>query len=428
MLKTTMVLYFLFCFKLVFLNGQISPDDRILETDLDSVQVIYLDNYYAMYQSLSEAKWSVYINLIADNRLAPGELGGLIPFNTFGFEHLVGNRSSFYGELQLGDTYFRNKKLTPLTTLSLNGRYFFKTSRDRLLQRSRSNLTGPFASAGYLYQLRDDKADGQGFRLAAGWQNRIFQYGYYIVSLELTGIYGLTNIRYEPTLDEAVGTNLIESYGWIFRLLPRINMGVSLGERPFALPNCAILSCQRERDYLLKWNFLTLMPILGQLQSTSIEFENKLRNSPISILTGVSFRFLNEQLFNFSDGSSVISSRASAFRLFLEPRYYWNLKKRDLKGEAGSGFSANFIGLEVLIERGVFSNSVDDNLIQRSDSGFTSFFLNHGWQREFGKNFWVQARLGLAFTKGEVLWIEQKKIVDSNLFRPAGDIKCGFYL
>jgi len=426
--KSIVLLGCLLTFHFTFVNAQALVQEEGDEEGRDSVKVMYLENYYAMYQSLSEARWGIYVNLIADNSLAPGELGGLRPFNNFGVEHVLGNRMSIYGEVNFRDVYFLNQSLDALTTFSLQGRYFFKTKKDQFLQRTKTNLTGPFASMGYLYQVRDELADGQGFRLATGWQNRFFQYGYYLLSLELTGIYGLTRVSFEATPNRAEGSNRVETTGWIFRLMPKINMGVSLGERPQSLPNCAILSCHRVRNSLFKWNFLTLMPLLGQLQSTSLEFENKIEDTPLTLVSGVSFRFLDDRLFNFSDRSSSIRSQASAIRLFIEPRYYWNLDRRSLKGEAGSGFSANFVGLELLVERGAFRSHAGENLIQKSRSGFSSLFLNHGWQREFGKNFWVQARLGLAYTQGDVLWIEQSRIVNSNLFRPAGDIKCGIYL
>ena len=395
----------------------------------DSIQIIYLDNYYAVYQNISPTRWGFYVNMISgDNRLAPGELGGLIPINGFGLEHVIGKRLSAYAAFNLYDHFFVDNQLVTQMTLSLSGRYFFKTSKDRLLQRLQNNLTGPFIELGYFRKIDDTQDDGQGFRLSGGWQNRIFKHGFYQLALELSGIYGLKRRRFELTPDPSIGTEVIDEYGWIFRLLPRINMGIAMGSKTNRLPNCAILSCHQEKQFLLKWNFLTLFPVPGQLQSTSIEFEFRNDNTSLSMVQGISYRFFNDLYSNVSGQTPAFRTHAGALRLFIEPRFYYDLQKRMLRGDAGSGFSANFIGLEISSERGSFSIVQEKEILQRSKIGFTSLFLSHGWQREFGRNFWLQGRLGLVYTIGDLLYIDQRRILSSNLIRPAADFKIGIYI
>lgn len=80
--------------------------------------------------------------------------------------------------------------------------------------------------------------------------------------------------------------------------------------------------------------------------------------------------------------------------LTLEPRYYYNLKKRNSRGKKTSKNSGNYLSLKTSYHPDWFVLNLDENITKTAD---LSIIPTWGIKRQIGSNFTYEAGLGLGY-------------------------------
>lgn len=80
--------------------------------------------------------------------------------------------------------------------------------------------------------------------------------------------------------------------------------------------------------------------------------------------------------------------------LTLEPRYYYNLEKRNSRGKKTSKNSGNYLSLKTSYHPDWFVLNLDENITKTAD---LSIIPTWGIKRQIGSNFTYEAGLGLGY-------------------------------
>ena len=80
--------------------------------------------------------------------------------------------------------------------------------------------------------------------------------------------------------------------------------------------------------------------------------------------------------------------------LTLEPRYYYNLEKRNSKGKKTSKNSGNYLSLKTSYHPDWFVLNLDENITKTAD---LSIIPTWGIKRQIGNNFTYETGLGLGY-------------------------------
>ena len=129
--------------------------------------------------------------------------------------------------------------------------------------------------------------------------------------------------------------------GWSFPLSYALALGFTLDDHQLQEPttDCFVFEYHTNNNYLFKvglvdpYKLLAVRAFFGNL---TLGYERKIKQSPFSI---------NANMINY-----LLYDRENDYNYFdihweLEPRYYYNLKKRMMQGKTGNNFSANYIGV-----------------------------------------------------------------------------------
>jgi hypothetical protein len=160
---------------------------------------------------------------------------------------------------------------------------------------------------------------------------------------------------------------------------------------------CPVLRCHAADKFLLKTNFVDIVSLkylrkafVGSVLP-NISAEVKLGESPFSINAKLSSKLEYGNSFEYD---------LHYFKVYpqfhVEGRYYYNLKRRMLKGKSGNGLSANYISVEPLFngEYQTFHTYGD-----RADisSSFAGMNLSTGIQRLIGDHLFFDFNTGLSY-------------------------------
>ncbi len=182
---------------------------------------------------------------------------------------------------------------------------------------------------------------------------------------------------------------------WKTILNYQLGLGFVIGnnEPKTEIPNCQVFEYHEDAKRLLKLSVINPTNLLSSEGIQSIitaGIEQKIGASPLSLNANI--------IFDASPG------RINRFSFELEPRYYYDLKKRQLAGKTGNSFSANYIGLrsELLFDRRLGIAPVWG--LQRQFFKRFLFDFSAGPERVYdflternGWSFFSELRIGVAF-------------------------------
>jgi hypothetical protein len=223
-----------------------------------------------------------------------------------------------------------------------------------------NNLNGNYISLNGSYSISEalrDKENNYGrpvannFKWAVigsyGIQKRVFNHGYLDYQLGI-GI-GKTNL-----LENIRFNGLAFSY-WFHN---KFTLGLAFGGGNKSQTNtCALFRCYEEERSLWKIDIRNLYKNNGNdfyKISINPEYEFKIKKSSFSLNTGIGLNYNRSRNFRLEYG----------IRGTIEPRYYYNLKKRIAQGKSANNLSGGYFSIEL---SGGYYESIDGNHIQLSD-------------------------------------------------------------
>ena len=182
-----------------------------------------------------------------------------------------------------------------------------------------------------------------------------------------------------------------------------IDVGLAFTKDKYTLDRnilCPILKCYDADKYIFKSNLNGALGIMFTKYSSSfniapnIAFEHKIGKSVFSINTEFRPVFSYSFLFDTPDQNKYWETEMS---LSLEGRWYYNLKRRILRGKTGNGLSANYMALGGNMTYSDGNDFSGDKLHQY-------LYITTGWQRLFGKHLYFDMNIGIGYkfkTKNE---------------------------
>jgi hypothetical protein len=201
------------------------------------------------------------------------------------------------------------------------------------------NLSGNYLGLELSSAFSRDLTEYQfGMALNYGIQRRLFGWGYFDLG------YGLGIVR-SPRSVFSRGGNVLFTR-------PRVRLGlVRTQPRPGAAPDeyCEALRCFREERSMWKADLLNLFDLYADSRSQTlairpyVAYERKIGVSPFSV---------NTELFGQSDWGryafgETYQYRSASVGLQLQPRWYFNLKRRIALGRSGNNLSGMYLGVQV---------------------------------------------------------------------------------
>lgn len=176
-----------------------------------------------------------------------------------------------------------------------------------------------------------------------------------------------------------------------------LGLGLTLENKQIKeLPtDCSVFEYHTNKTWLLKLGLTNPVNIFDKEffhGAFNLGIEKKIRTSPFSLNINLNYDFI---LFYENPEFE------GKWSLDLEPRYYYNLKKRMAQGKTGNSFSANYIGLRSKFDffREVFTISPIWGIQRQFFKRFLfDYKLGPEWHTQFNEvGFSSELKIGLAF-------------------------------
>lgn len=210
-----------------------------------------------------------------------------------------------------------------------------------------------------------------------GMQRRVFNWSYFDLQVGISGIYSET---FDFTEGPDGRPRPEASEGWRPALRANITYGIAIGSGDMEGGRaCDVLLCFLEESRQFKVDLARAIPNVGRnlgndgdtyvSTGLAIAYEQKLGASAFSIqLEGaLDYTYLSNRSYYALEGA-------------LEPRYYYNLRRRIAEGKTANNLSANYVTLR-LSRLTVFNGETDtseSNLFVTPAWGFQRRIFRHG--------------------------------------------------
>jgi hypothetical protein len=153
-----------------------------------------------------------------------------------------------------------------------------------------------------------------------------------------------------------------------------------------------------DQNHLFKLDLFNLVTkadeqdIVGEVR---LGYEQKIAKSPFSInIEGVisPFRLKNENVLR--GGNQVAKTQGTRFGIGLEPRWFYNLKKRIAKGQSGNNLLGSYISFEFLYQNQTINKHLNTGKIESYKANNLSLTPLWGIQQQFSKRIFYDFKLG----------------------------------
>ncbi|MFN4253750.1 MAG: hypothetical protein ACK4Q5_01945 [Saprospiraceae bacterium] len=232
--------------------------------------------------------------------------------------------------------------------LGLEPRYYINQKRRIREGKSAKNLTGTYLGLSFIETRNAIELSNKTYNyqnhdatLRMGFQHRVFRNGYLDFSWGL-GAATRTHI----TLPD--GQEPVFSRKWREQFSQRLALGWAFGSPRTARRDnrtCDFFKCYREESRLWKFDALNLVRLLDferQSGKLGVAFEQKIKESPFSVqveaLALGSHTDIRNEFWRLKQ-----HSLGAGF--YVEPRWYYSLKKRIATGKSGNNLNGVFVGL-----------------------------------------------------------------------------------
>jgi hypothetical protein len=406
----------------------------------------FIDRYDYVFMTKEPTKglFKIYLHSSAIPKLGlrgpSQEITDGLPYRVFyslGYEHKITHTISI--DLNVTGGYYTHSVWgNHFGTIELRWFYDMKSRMRKELQVS--NLSGSYVGLRYgkMLNLSDNRLlkiaelpfygnrsgdfyQANHFVLKWGSQKRFFQRGFADFSLN----FGLTDYHSSRITNSTFFPNSFRE--WVLFTDTKVGLGFETFKTKktrIKANLCDVWRCFEEQKHLWKVNLTSPIIISNNhlFLSLPIEFEQKIRQSSWSLNTGLTT--------NFGQANrSYIGTYGTAYKAFytqvhIQPRYYYNLKKRIRKGLSANNLSGNYF---TIIGNQSF------NFLDLSHKPSNPSYRQKGWnnQRSFAVAWGLQRRL---FNKGFLdlhlgaAYKERSTMRNQPIFEPYSSFKLGYIL
>jgi hypothetical protein len=374
----------------------------------------YSSVYDDVFMNKKETKWLFKINLLATDFRAI--IQGII------FEHKINKNLSFSYSMGLVSNFespdnrdFERKKI-----IGIQPRWYFKNNK--MVNNLNGNYVGLSAFYSLGENLRNNIENRPNWALAAtyGIQRRVFNSWYIDWQLGV----GMDKLSFKN--ESEFQANQIDY--WLHN---QFTLGLAFGGgKKSATNKCNLFSCFEEEKSLWKLEMRNIYKSYSSGGGYSIEFnpeyERKIGKSSFSINTGLGISYGDYYYRDNFYGGYNLGVNAT-----IEPRYYYNLKKRIATGKSANNLSGNYFSINV---NGSFSKSYYGTLdsaavIKNNELSGNLLVIEPRWgiQRRLFKNGFLDLSVSPFYFRKSVITFNDVKIDGSIANRtPFGPIQEGF--
>ncbi len=279
--------------------------------------------------------------------------------------------------------------------LSLESRWYYRLNKRIREKKTTRNMSDNYLALGIssAFYFNNDIEENNIYTLYTKWglQRRFLKHWYIDFGIK-TGL-GLTSFD-NP------------SPYFVFNTFT--NVGVAFTKDRYKLNKeklCPILRCYAADNYVFKINLNGIFYFSNYNKRNTaffipnLSFEKKIGEAPFSINTELkAFYYYHE----WPDHNTHYITYGA--EMLLESRWYYNLRRRILKGKTGNGLSANYITLGGTYK---FIHEVGDIGLNYF---VPSVYLATGWQRLFSKHLYLDVKIGIGYqfetkyTDASIIW------------------------
>ncbi len=264
----------------------------------------------------------------------------------------------------------------------LEARWYYRLNKRVKQKNVARNMSDNYLSLGlgYTHIIRKKENDFISVYAKWGLQRRFLKYGHTDIGIKA-----------------GVGFPLNNNYSPFFVFNTFVNFGVAFTKDRYKLDReklCPVLKCYEADKFLIKSNLSSLISASLFNRYTIIEiaphiaFERKIGHSSFSVNTELQPVFGYSKMYDVNQDRYYEGIFWTA-KLLLEGRWYYNLKRRILKGKTGNGLSASYIAVggsynyyKPKYELGYFRPDV---------------YITTGWQRLFSKHLYFDINIGVGY-------------------------------
>lgn len=407
-------LYALFSLLIIFNCPVFAQQVDYSEEKGDLKKQRFIDNYDYVFNTKNPAKGLFKINLV--NSL-PITYEIIRYRSILNFQATVG----LIYERKLNNSFSLNFSATPLYNNQLDfdlgieslGEYFalgwsieprwYYDMRKRILQnKSASNMSGNYLGLqiGGTWQTNSFNGTDNSFnldrtnaQLRFGLQRRIFQRAYVDIGV---GVGGARDRDY-------FGSDGEYNHNWELFYGLQVALGMAFGDKINPEPNskkCDAFRCFVEERSMLK---IGLLGLLDGNSSTGFNgrveaaYEHKIGDTYFSMNYGVYTNYFLTYRIN----DDLEKDFLTGFGLYLEPRWYYDLKKRIARGKTANNLASNYMTIQLSTDSNpdLFTGADDRKIRYRERS--INVIPAWGIQRRIFNNGYFDYKIGLGpTTKG----------------------------
>ena len=360
-----------------------------------------------VFMTRQEAKWMLKANYAAMT-------SGRSIFGDFEYNLELGGEAKLSPSFSVNGLVGYNHKSEQIIRgfwyAQIEPRWYYNMARRIAAGTSANNFSGNyfavkltrFTSVDYQRSDRTIVAPQQRLMLAYGIQRRVFNHGFFDFSM---------NVGYQQDTDHTPvyvqdQMNRYRLSNWNntalggFSARSEVRLGLALGgqKSKAAASSCDIFRCFEEDKSMLKIDMTRLFYVAPNNVNVSLStaYERKINKSAWSINQEVRLDYTYRFERSYIPHSAYQSEgNTLSGRYVLEPRYYYNLRKRIMQGKSANNLSANYVALHSSNELAhSFLNFSPENIRLRTNF-VTSLGVVWGMQRRLFANGFVDAKVGL---------------------------------
>jgi hypothetical protein len=276
-------------------------------------------------------------------------------------------------------------------TARIEPRWYYSMSKKIKNGIQANNLSGNYLSLEYAHSRHNNKIVGNRNSLLINWgaQRRLFNWGYFDLGFGA----GMATVASGP----------FNRGGPVFFARPRAAIGLALA-RPrsgkSASNYCDVLRCFVEERRMWKVDMFNLVDFYSDYRTgivalnPSIAYEQKIGTSAWSVHAEIGGLLYNARYtIETVDQKVHFSSQVYQARIALQPRWYFNLKRRIAQGKSGNSLSGMYIAVQ---SRWAYSYEPASNIQSGVDRSVQHWSLAPvcGFQYRFMRNGYVDFNIG----------------------------------
>jgi hypothetical protein len=267
-------------------------------------------------------------------------------------------------------------------------RYYYNKRREIAKEESANNLIGPYSG------IRTGLAVGPYFKGTNYTTEAIF-------GLQQLFYYKGTSYKSFIDLNVGLGASFNKYVGWkpsyhfqvLFGGLLE-DFGKILKDKKAPPAMCDIYQCFIEEQRMFKVDLLNLINVSNAENldgGLEVNYEEKIKKSSFSINMGLAAQGYNFKI-NTNENKKIVGY---LFKGYIEPRWYYRMKKNIAEGKSANNLSGVFWALQMGYQNTIKNNYENTLPVEVIKYNYACAYLIWGRQERFLKHFFLEVKLGL---------------------------------